>query len=418
MYICESCGSKFPIAVMQCPSCGGIVSQQAKSKNGIQMTLSRGIFDLGHVSVSDSFRLDTGISELNRVFGGGITENSTTVIGGHPGSGKTTLMTQVALNLNSSGYKIMYISGEESESQVKERTNRLEIFCGKSAGIILVIETSIITIIELLRKHKPKLAIIDSIQILTDAQSVTDAVSKIQVVAKQIGTSVIFIGHATKSGDIAGENAIKHTVDTVLRLEDTKDIKFLKAEKNRFGQTDVGVFKMEESGLVPTTYKIDTSIAPIGRTYGIYKEIGLNRMFPVIIECLTIPGKDTHIITNIDQKKAKTIWALLGYNMGDDYFDLSNYQFILKSNLPINDNGIDLAIAGAMLSSIYRVEFPFALIGELALSGIIENADNQGDRLREAKELGIKTYSSKDMNHIHEFISIFREEMAQRMQHR
>ena len=268
VFFCKECGYESVKWLGKCPGCNNwntFVEEkvQKKSKSGgtgFSTTFNdkSEVKKLSEIVVTNTVRIDTGYEELNRVFGGGLVEGSLTLIGGEPGIGKSTLIMQVCNNLSKHG-KVLYVSGEESDTQVKLRADRLKVV---SDNIMFLSETNISDIEQKIEKVEPKFCIIDSIQTMydEDISSVPGSISQVKEVtarlmylAKRNGLTVIVIGHVTKDGVIAGPRILEHMVDTVLYIEGERFFshRIVRGVKNRFGSTnEIGIFDMQDVGMV------------------------------------------------------------------------------------------------------------------------------------------------------------------------
>ena len=273
VFFCKECGYESAKWIGKCPGCNSWnsfveekINKQSKSKassKGFSNTFNNKseVKKLNDIIINKSIRLDTGYAELNRVFGGGIVEGSLTLIGGEPGIGKSTLIMQVCNKLSNHG-KVLYVSGEESETQVKLRADRLKV---SSDNILFLSETDISQIENKIEETEPKFCIIDSIQTMydEDISSVPGSISQVKEVtarmmylAKRKNITVIVIGHVTKDGVIAGPRILEHMVDTVLYIEGERFFthRIIRSVKNRFGSTnEIGIFDMQDVGMVEVT---------------------------------------------------------------------------------------------------------------------------------------------------------------------
>ena len=266
-FVCEQCGADYPRWGGQCISCGewntikeirlGSASKEQSSRSGYAGSQSE-VKLLSDVNLSLAERISTGISEFDRVLGGGIVTGSVVLLGGAPGAGKSTLLLQAIANIADRGVSVLYVSGEESLQQIAERANRLKLPADK---IMMLMETSVQRICDILDTIKPQILVIDSIQVMhtqeTDAtpgsvSQVKESASYLTQYAKKNHVSIFMIGHVTKDQSLAGPMTLSHIVDTQVMLSCTDDARFrvLRADKNRFGSVgELGFFAMDSSGL-------------------------------------------------------------------------------------------------------------------------------------------------------------------------
>ncbi|MGE5632806.1 MAG: DNA repair protein RadA, partial [Caulobacteraceae bacterium] len=263
-FVCNECGSESPKWMGKCPECGQwntfveeIEQKETQPQQKLLAVLSKPE-SLSDISVNIEKRLSTGVSELNRVLGGGIVNGSLVLVGGDPGIGKSTLLLQISNNIGCAGLKVLYISGEESTAQIKLRASRMDV---KSGNIFLVSENNTQNVAAYISDLKPDILIVDSIQTMynPDISSAPGSVSQVREatlglmrIAKQDGIATFIVGHVTKQGAIAGPRVLEHMVDTVLYFEGETHMSYriLRAVKNRFGSTnEIGIFEMGDKGL-------------------------------------------------------------------------------------------------------------------------------------------------------------------------
>jgi len=348
------------------------------------------------------------------VLGGGLVPGSISLIGGDPGIGKSTLLLQVALDL-ADQIKILYVSGEESERQIKMRADRLHRDeHGKTLtlppDLYLVTETNLDAILDQAAELKPTLLIIDSIQtsylpqLESSAGSVTqvrECASQLREYAKKTGTSVFLIGHVTKEGAIAGPRVLEHIVDAVLYLEGDRyqAYRLLRSVKNRFGPTsEVGVFEMREKGMIEITNPSEAFLAErMVNTPGSAIAVSMEGTRPILVEIqgLTNPtpfGNPRRTPNGIEFNRLLLITAVLTRRAGISLTDQDVFVNVV-GGLKISEPAADLAVAAAIASSVkdIPVKADSILIGEIGLSGELRMANRMSDRLGEAAKLGFKT---------------------------
>ena len=425
VFECIECGHQAPKWLGRCPSCGNwntmeqmVNSGSSASGNSINNTQTPGLSSKGSVmlqdiDISEVPRFGSGFTEVDRVLGGGIMRGSAILLGGEPGIGKSTLMMQIAgstrLNKNSvSSGKILYISGEESASQLKMRANRLGV---KSEKIEILIESDLNRILDVLDKSKPELIILDSIQTVVseEAGKVPGTVNQVKFCghsliswSKNNNAAIFFIAHVTKEGVIAGPKIVEHMVDTVLYFDHSNSgIRFVRAAKNRFGSVDeLGLFTMEENGLQEV--KDPSTLFLIQRDDGMPPGISAvpvfegSRALMVEIQALTVPAKSgfSRIYSDrIDNNRVSRIAAVLEKNMSLRFSDQDIYINV-AGGMKLNEVGIELALACALYSARTNIPFPkeTAVAGEISLAGEIRPTAHMERRIKTAIEMGFKKF--------------------------
>jgi DNA repair protein RadA/Sms len=362
---------------------------------------------LKDISVDDSKRIKTGFEEFDRVLGGGIVKGSLVLIGGDPGIGKSTILLQVTKNLVNSGEKVLYVSGEESLRQIKLRANRL----GKDFdNLLLLCETNLDAVTEVIKKNVPTTVVIDSIQTMYrediasapgSVSQVREATSLLMQIAKQLEINIFIVGHVTKEGAVAGPRILEHMVDTVLYFEGDRHASYriLRGVKNRFGSTnEIGVFEMREEGLRevknPSEYMLfgkaeDASGSVITCT--------MEGTRPLMIEiqallCRSNFGIPRRQATGMDFNRVNLLMAVIEKRGGLQIGDQDAYVNI-AGGIKINEPAMDLATVLAIISS-YRnkaIDSKTVAFGEVGLSGEVRAVNNARLRVMEAKKLGFKT---------------------------
>ncbi len=424
-YICQECGRRAAKSLGKCPQCGSwnsyaeeIVQSATKDKAkaprggfGPQSTPRR----LGEIKEDTEDRLVLPIREFGRVLGGGIVPGSVVLIGGDPGIGKSTLLLQTALEMAGVG-TVLYVSGEESERQIKMRAVRLlSGGIGKKGvkfpeDLLLVTETNLTTILEHVGATSPRLLIIDSIQTVympeleSSAGSVTqvrETSSRLRELAKSSGISVFIIGHVTKEGAIAGPRVLEHIVDTVLYLEGDRfqTYRLLRSVKNRFGATsEVGVFEMGEKGMVEVLNPSEAFLAErMINAPGSAIAVTMEGTRPLLVEIqgLTSPtnfGNPRRTGNGIDFNRLLLTSAVLTRRVGVRLAEQDIFVNVV-GGLKVDEPAADLAVAVAIASSVkdQPVRADTVLIGEVGLSGELRSVGQMQARLREAANLGFKT---------------------------
>ncbi|MEN6481054.1 MAG: DNA repair protein RadA [Anaerolineaceae bacterium] len=426
-YICQQCGRISAQMLGRCPQCGSygsLVEEIIAAPAGAGKASPRGLggrsqpLRLDEISGDAEERIPLTIGEFARVLGGGIVPGSIVLVGGDPGIGKSTLLLQMTLGLaasNSDSKRVLYVSGEESERQIKMRALRLlrrqEADPNEMpAELFLVTETNLSTILEHLQEVKPDVVVIDSIQTvyLQELESSAGSVSQVREcsarlreVAKSTGISIFIIGHVTKEGVIAGPRVLEHIVDTVLYLEGDRyqSFRLLRSVKNRFGATaEVGVFEMRESGMEEVTNPSEAFLAErMVNVPGSAIVVTMEGTRPLLVELqgLTSPSNLTNARrtpNGIDFNRLLLVTAVLTRRLGVRLAEQDIFVNVV-GGLRISEPAADLAIAAAITSSMKDtfVRADAVLIGEIGLSGELRWVSQMNARLREAAKLGFKT---------------------------
>ncbi len=407
-YICNGCGYETNKWLGKCSNCGEFnsfveVETQKEtrgigSRNGINIPKT-----LEEVVDLDDEKTSTGISELDRVFSGGIVQGSLILVGGDPGVGKSTLLLQVTDSLQKD---VLYISGEESLNQIKLRATRLNI---KGENLLLLSETNLVQIEKIITEKMPKFVIIDSIQtmyndeIASSAGSVSqtrDCVHRLMKIAKNNNITIFVVGHVTKDGMIAGPKLLEHMVDTVIYFEGEKNANYriIRAVKNRFGNTnEIGVFEMGENGLVgidnPSKFMLS------GRPNNVAGSVvtcSLEGTRPILTEVQALVSQTTfgnprRTSTGVDTNRVLMLLAVVEKRVGLQLSTLDSYINIV-GGMKLNEPAADTAIICAIASSYKnRVVDPYVItFGEVGLTGELRNVSNIEKRIQEAKKLGFK----------------------------
>src|SRR5574338_676753 len=417
-YVCQECGRVAASYMGKCPQCGSfnsmveeVVHDEPVTKN----TAVRGLTgrssprSIGDSSSDAEDRINLPIGEFARVLGGGIVPGSIVLVGGDPGIGKSTLMLQMAMEM-AAKQRVLYVSGEESERQIKMRAVRLNGQKELPKNLLLVTETNLEIILNHISEVKPDLLIVDSIQTvyLSNMDSSAGSVSQVRECSSQLrelaktrGISVFVIGHVTKEGTIAGPRVLEHIVDTVLYLEGDRfqAYRLLRSVKNRFGATsEVGVFEMREGGMVEVTnpseaFLAERMINAAGSAVGVMMEG--TRPILVEIQGLTSPtqfGNARRTPNGIDFNRLLLIAAVLTRRVGLKLAEQDIFVNVV-GGIQIEEPAADLAVAAAIASS-WRdvpVRADAVLIGEIGLAGELRMPGQLVARLKEAQKLGFRT---------------------------
>ena len=414
-YHCQSCGSVFPKWSGRCDGCGEwntLVEERNESRAPGQKRASRSRqIELHPLSEKNPeqkhLRFKSGINELDRVTGGGFVPGSALLIGGDPGIGKSTLLLQLVCLLAKSGRKTAYITGEESVEQVRMRAERLGI---ADVPALLAAATNVGDIAETAKRHPDlDLLVIDSIQTmyLSGLDSAPGTVSQVRAaahelirVAKSSSTSIIFVGHVTKDGAIAGPRVLEHMVDAVLYFEGDRSHHFrlLRGVKNRFGPTDeIGVFEMSATGLQQVSNPSELFLASRSENIAgtaIFAGLEGSRPLLVEIEALVAPSSLASPRRNVvgwESSRLAMLTAVLEARCG---ITLSGQDIFLNvaGGLKISEPAADLAVAAALISSVTGKPLPeaSAFFGEVALSAEVRQVAQPELRLKEASKLGFE----------------------------
>ena len=413
-FVCQSCGTAHSKWTGRCDGCGSwntIVEEarEAPASGAKGQALPKGrvtrLVPLEGESASPP-RIETGISELDRVAGGGFVPGSAVLIGGDPGIGKSTLLLQALASLANRGQRVVYVSGEEAIAQVRLRAQRLGL---EKSPVLLAAETNTSDIIATLNEDAiPAIVVIDSIQTLWSPviEAAPGTVSQLKAgsealvrFAKQKGACVLLVGHVTKDGQIAGPKVVEHLVDAVLYFEGDRGHQFriLRAVKNRFGPTDeIGVFEMSDGGLREVTNPSRLFMGSAERpSPGTAVFAGMEGTRPLLVEvqALVSPsplGTPRRTAVGWDSNRLAMILAVLDARAG---VSLGQHDVYLNvaGGLRLKEPAADLAVAAALLSSMSDTIIPHGtvLFGEIALSGNIRPVGQTKSRLKEAQKLGL-----------------------------
>ena len=410
IFRCHSCNYIYPKWQGQCHECGDwntiheekeIVQKNSLKSNSTTFSNSIAIADIQPVA---SYRYTTGIEELDRVLGGGIVSGSVILLGGEPGIGKSTLLLQLSLTIQS---KVLYFSGEESLHQIKLRADRMKL---NNASCLLNNEINVESIIAEVKSQLPRLVVIDSIQTLfsneVDATpgtvtQIRECTFKLQQLAKSLDVPILIIGHINKEGSIAGPKILEHIVDVVLQFEgdDMKSYRILRSIKNRFGSTaEIGIFEMQENGLKelinPSSLFINHSQQELsGSTVTCIME-GVRPFFIETQALVTqaVYGSPQRSANGFDSKRMAMIIAVIEKRL---QLHLSAQDVFLNvaGGYKLKDPAGDLAVCAAMLSSFGDLAIPksYCMMAEIGLSGELRPCTSITKRLQEAARVGYKT---------------------------
>lgn len=395
---CETC-SEWNSIKEEAPLAAGPKGKTLGASKGRKVPLS----DLNTVDAPLP-RASIGISEFDRVLGGGLVPASAVLVGGDPGIGKSTLLLQAAAEFARTGKKVIYISGEEASSQIRMRAQRLGL---TDANVKLATETNLRDILTTLEEEQPDLAIIDSIQTMwaDHVDSAPGSVSQVRATAHELttfakrkGVAIVLVGHVTKDGQIAGPRVVEHMVDTVLYFEGERGHQFriLRAVKNRFGASDeIGVFEMTGAGLAQVTNPSELFLSERDvKTAGSVVFAGIEGSRPLLVEVQALVAPSTlaaprRNVVGWDSSRLSMVLAVLESRCGISFGGQDVYLNI-AGGLRISEPAADLAVAAALISA--RQDIAIAsdtvIFGEISLSGALRPISQAENRLKEAEKLG------------------------------
>jgi len=415
-FFCSNCGYESAKWLGKCPSCGTwnsfieelLHKGTPQLKNGwkdlAEDNRSSRTVALNEITSSEQKRIITSDAELNRVLGGGIIPGSIVLIAGEPGIGKSTLFLQNGLLLKD--ITTLYISGEESEQQIKMRADRLNV---QNENFYLLTETNTQTIFSEIKKLKPQLVIVDSIQTLQtpyidsspgSISQIRESAAEMQRFAKESNTPVFLIGHITKDGAIAGPKILEHMVDTVLQFEGDRHYAYriLRTMKNRFGSTaELGIYEMTEEGMRGVNNPSELLITQKeDQLSGIAIAATMEGMRPLLIEVQalvtqSVYGTPQRTVSGFDLRRLQLLLAVLE-KRGGFHFGVKDVFLNIAGGLKVEDPSIDLAVLCALLSSYEDVPLPhnICFTGEVGLSGEIRAVNRIEQRIAEAEKLGFE----------------------------
>jgi DNA repair protein RadA/Sms len=409
-FFCQHCGYMSPKWLGKCPSCNGwncfaeelVVESASNSRE--EMKFDGKPLPIDDISAEEGKRTVTGIAEIDRVLGGGIVGGSAILIGGEPGIGKSTLLLQMMQNLAEKGLKVLYVSGEESASQIKLRGKRVG---AASKDLLVLVEVSLEKILEQIKAVKPAFVVIDSIQTVYSAElmsapgsvgQVREASSRLILFSKKYGIPVFLIGHVTKDGSIAGPKVLEHMVDTVLYFEGDSGhaYRIIRGMKNRFGPTnEIGVFEMQEQGLKevanPSAFFLAERPQNVAGSVVVPSLEG-TRPILVEIQALVSPtnlGMPRRTAIGVDHNRVSLLVAVLdkicGLHLGG-----SDIFINVAGGIKVEEPAVDLGIVAAMASSFLDkpIDARTVVLGEVGLIGEVRAISQMDVRIKEAARLG------------------------------
>ena len=416
VYVCSQCGQESVKWVGRCPACGewntykemtirqgSPTAAENRARRALAGLPEREVrpMALSEIRAEEEPRIDMHDAELNRVLGGGLVPGSLILLGGEPGIGKSTLLLQTVLRM--SDRRVLYVSGEESEKQIKLRADRID----PSADCLLVCETRLEQIFTHIKNTQPDLVVIDSVQTISSETlesapgsitQVRECAAAILKYAKESGTPVVLIGHITKEGSIAGPKVLEHIVDTVLQFEGDRHYfyRILRSIKNRFGSTsELGIYEMRADGLRPVDNPSGLLLSQGGEELsGIAISAAIEGVRPFLIETQALVstaayGTPQRSATGFDLRRLNMLLAVLEKRVG---FKLAAKDVFLNiaGGIKVTDPAIDLSVIAAVLSSNVdtAIERNVAMAGEVGLSGEIRPVTRIAQRIGEAQKLG------------------------------
>ena len=419
IFFCKECGYESAKWAGQCPACHEwntfVEAPTQKAPKGMAGRGQRSLrlnpevkpVSMSEIKAAEQERTKTGMQEFDRVLGGGIIPGSLVLVGGDPGIGKSTLLTQLCKNLSDQGHKVLYITGEESLGQIKLRADRIGSF---TENMKLLSETDLDTIESAIRSEMPEVAVIDSIQTMFSAEAagapgsvgqVRECTNLLMQLAKGIGVSIFVVGHVTKEGVVAGPRLLEHMVDTVLYFEGDKHASYriLRGVKNRFGSTnEVGIFEMCSEGLKEV--KNPSEFMLTGRpenASGSIVSCSIEGTRPILVEIQALVarsglGNPRRSSSGIDYNRMNLLIAVLERRLGLSFSEYDAYLNIV-GGIRINETALDLAVIIALASGYldFVVDAGTIAIGEVGLSGEVRSANLMEMRVLEARKLGFTT---------------------------
>ena len=413
VFYCKECGYESAKWLGQCPGCHSwntfveekiTVGAQKHSSGRKSVVAPTSILD---VTTADESRIKTNIKELDRVLGGGIVKGSLVLVGGDPGIGKSTILLQMCRNLVSKGTGVLYVSGEESPSQIKMRAERLGEF---NKDMMLLCDNDMDNVATAIQKSMPEVVVIDSIQtILVDEISsapgtvtqVREVTARLMQLAKTNNVAIFIVGHVTKEGTVAGPRTLEHMVDSVLYFEGDANngFRILRGVKNRFGSTnEIGVFTMTDKGLVEVDNPSQMMLN--GRPVGVPGSVVVSSIEgtrPILVEiqtlvCQTNFNMPRRTAVGVDYNRVNLIMAVLEKRAGINLWGFDAYVSV-AGGMRINDPAIDLGVACAIASGFKNnpIGDDVIILGEIGLAGEIRGVSNVMQRVKEAAKMGFKS---------------------------
>jgi DNA repair protein RadA/Sms len=412
IYCCQACGYQTPKWMGKCPDCGtwdSIVEERAAAgpfRNAARISTAQQTIPvpIDTIELEKDNRFLTGIQEFDRVLGGGLVPGTLVLVGGDPGIGKSTLMLQALYGLANQGHKVLYVSGEESNQQIRLRSQRLTTV---SSELLVVAEVEIDAILAMIQSVQPRVVVIDSIQTMYNAEltsapgsvsQVRESTVRLMLVAKKTDIPIFLVGHVTKDGAIAGPKLLEHMVDTVLYFEGDRNhiFRILRAVKNRFGSTnEIGVFEMKDQGLdeVANPSAVFLSERPANAP-GSAVTASMEGTRPILVELQALAsstsfGTPRRTILGLDSNRVALLAAVMEKQLG---MHLMGYDIFMNvaGGVKVIEPAVDLAIVSAIASSF--LDKPIAdgtiVLGEVGLTGEVRAIGQVDARIAEAGKMG------------------------------
>ena len=437
-YVCQNCGYENPKWLGKCPEClqwntfveeieEKMTPRQESLAKQVSRSTSRPV-SINSIAPKREERFSTSIPELDRVLGGGVIPGSLVLVGGDPGIGKSTLLLQVSNNVAETGKKVLYISGEESENQIKMRAKRLKI---SSDNLYIYTENNLAAIELQIAEVEPDMVIVDSIQTMISPEinsapgtisQIKEGTSKFMKISKSKSISTFIVGHVTKEGALAGPKLLEHMVDTVLYFEGERynTYRLLRAVKNRFGSTnELGVFEMKSDGLVELENPSKVLIAEKPNDVSgsvIVSTVEGTRSMLLELQALVAPtnfGYPRRTTTGVDNNRVALILAVLEKVIGMQVQSQDVFVNII-GGLRINEPSMDLGIALAIASSFRNIPVDASVVvtGEIGLTGELRTVSFIEKRIMECEKLGFKKMVIPKGNYLEEFKKDYRIELV------
>jgi DNA repair protein RadA/Sms len=422
IYCCQTCGYQTPKWMGKCPDCGtwdSIVEERSATRSFRDTQRSLGNQQstpvaIDSIDLETENRLLTDIREFDRVLGGGLVPGTLVLIGGDPGIGKSTLMLQALYGLANQGYKVLYVSGEESNRQIRLRSQRLNTVASE---LLVVSEVEVDAILGMIQADPPQVLVIDSIQTMYNAEltsapgsvsQVRESTVRLMMMAKKTGIPTLLVGHVTKDGAIAGPKLLEHMVDTVLYFEGDRNhiFRILRAVKNRFGSTnEIGVFEMKDQGLgeVANPSAVFLSERPANAP-GSAVTASMEGTRPILVELQALAsstsfGTPRRTILGLDPNRVALLAAVMEKQLG---MHLMGYDIFMNvaGGVKVIEPAVDMAIVSAIASSFLDKPVPdgTVVLGEVGLTGEVRAIGQVDIRLSEVKKMGFNRCLVPDSN--------------------
>lgn len=406
IFVCQSCGHRAPRWMGRCPECEAWDSfmEERERPAAVRIAGEPLVFPMDAIPLDAENRTETGITELDRVLGGGLVSGSLVLIGGDPGIGKSTLMLQTLAGLAGENRNVLYVSGEESIRQIRLRSERLGAV---APGILVAAETEVERVLHLADSRKPDVLVIDSIQTMFSPElasapgsvsQVREATLRLMVFAKRSGIPTLLVGHVTKDGAIAGPRLLEHMVDTVLYFEGDRNhvFRILRAVKNRFGSTnEIGVFEMQESGLreVGNPSAVFLAERPEAAA-GSVVTTSMEGSRPILVELQALvtgtgAGSPRRTIAGLDSNRVALLAAVLEKKVG---LNLAGHDIFMNvaGGVKVDEPAVDMGVVAALASSFLDrpVDGKTVVLGEVGLTGEVRAVSHLETRMTEALKMG------------------------------